>query len=46
MYYRPILYTSDRDTAQDFAKTRGGSRIRQLFSKIFDDRVANYTPNC
>lgn len=44
VHYRPVLYTSDRDTAQDFAKARGDSRIRPLFSKIFDDQVANYNP--
>jgi hypothetical protein len=44
VYYQPILYTSDRDTAKEFARARGYFRIGQLFSKIFDDQVANYTP--
>jgi hypothetical protein len=40
---RPTLYTGDRDTAQDFAKQRGGETIRSILRRKYKEEVKGYT---
>jgi hypothetical protein len=41
---RPTLYTGEQEVAKDFAMERGRAMIRPKYNKVFEDRVANYTP--
>lgn len=42
--HRPTLYTGEEEVAKDFAMERGREMIRPKYNKVFEDRVANYTP--
>jgi hypothetical protein len=41
---RSTLYTGEQEVAKDFATARGRAMIRPKYNKVFEDRVANYTP--
>lgn len=42
--HRPTLYTGEEKVAGNFAQERGRKIIRRKFVKVFEARVANYTP--
>jgi len=41
---RPTLYTSEQGVAEDFAMERARELIWPKYKKVFEDKVANYTP--